>query len=100
MADRIASAHLVEAHYPDASAHLLLVLAGVPEADRPGIAAAIAEAVRFSGPEGVALDVAFLDRARPAPRRRRARRPPPRPPPSAGDERRGPGMDPARPPKL
>ena len=32
-----------------------------PEPDRPGIAAAIAEAVRFSGPEGVSLDVAFLD---------------------------------------
>ena len=100
MADRIASARLVEAHYADASAHPLLALAGVPEADRPGIAAAIAEAVRFSGPEGVALDVAFLDPGTPghaAAERVGLRLELPRP---ADAGRGGPGMDPARPPRL
>ena len=98
MADRLAGAHLVEAHYPDASAHLLLLLAGTPEPDRPGMAAAIAEAVRFSGPEGVALDVAFLEPGDPrhaAAERVGIRLDLPRPPP-----RPGPGMDPARPPRL
>jgi hypothetical protein len=61
MAGRIASAHLVAAHYPDAPARPLLALAGVSETDRPGVAAAIAEAVRFSGAEDAALDVAFPD---------------------------------------
>ena len=98
MADRLVSAHLVEAHYPDASARLLLVLAGAAEADRPGMAAAIAEAVRFSGAEGVGLDVAFLDPGTPrhaAAARTGIRLQLPRPP-----ARRGPGMDPDRPPKL
>jgi len=98
MADRLTGAHLVEAHYPDASAHLLLLLAGTPEPDRPGMAAAIAEAVRFSGPEGVALDVAFLEPGDPrhaAAERVGIRLDLPRPPP-----RPGPGMDPARPPRL
>jgi hypothetical protein len=98
MADRIASAHLVEAHYPDASARLLLVLAGTPEPDRLGIAAAIAAAVRFSGPEGVSLDVTFLEPGNPrhtAAARTGLRLDLPSPP-----ERRGPGMDPDRPPRL
>lgn len=98
MADRIASAHLVEAHYPDAPARLLLVLAGTPGTDRPGMAAAVAEAVRFSGLEGVALDVAFLEPGTPAhgsAERVGIRFELPRPP-----ARRGPGMDPGRPPKL
>ncbi len=100
MAGRIASAHLVEAHYADASAHPLLVLAGVPEGDRQGVAAAVAEAVRFSGPEGVALDVAFLEPGTPG--HAAAARVGLRLdlPPREELERRGPGMDPDRPPRL
>jgi hypothetical protein len=99
MADRIGSAHLVEAHYPDGSAHLLLVLAGTREADRAGMAAAIAEAVGFAGPEGVGLDVAFLEPGTPghaAAGRVGLRLELPAPPP----RRPGPGTDPDRPPAL
>jgi hypothetical protein len=59
MAGPVGQACLVEARYRDAGSGLLLALAGVPEAVRPGVAAAVAEAVRFSAAD-VRLDVAFL----------------------------------------
>lgn len=102
MADRATAAHLVEAHYADGSARLLLVLAGTPEADRGGIAAAIAEAVRFSGPEGVGIDVVFLEPGMPryeAAARTGIRLELPRPAARAAAQA-GPGTDPARPPRL
>ncbi len=99
MADVIATAHLVEARYPDAT-RLLLALAGVPDQARPAVAAAVNEAVRFTGLDGLTLDVTFLDPA--APGRDALERTglrmdvPAAPRPS----RSGPGLDPGRPPKL
>ena len=59
MAGVVGAAHLVEARF-DGGTALLLVLGGVPDAARGSVAAAIAEAVRFSGLDG-GLDVTFLD---------------------------------------
>lgn len=59
MADRLASAHLVSARIGDGPPGLLLALAGVPEPARPAMAAAVAEAVRFSGLDEATLDVTF-----------------------------------------
>jgi hypothetical protein len=59
MADRIATAHLVSARLADGAPGLLLALGGVPEPARGATAAAVAEAVRFSGLHEAALDVAF-----------------------------------------
>ncbi|MFT3974435.1 MAG: SseB family protein [Amaricoccus sp.] len=61
MADRLASAHLVSARLGDGPPALLLALVGVPVAARPAMAAAVAEAVRFSGLDDAALDVTFPD---------------------------------------
>jgi hypothetical protein len=65
MADAIATAHLVEARYP-ADSRLLLALGGVPESARPAVASAVAEAVRFTGLDDLALDVTFMDTDAPA----------------------------------
>lgn len=59
MADRVSRAHLVSARLGDGAPGLLLALIGVPEAARRAVAAAVAEAVRFSGLDEAALDVAF-----------------------------------------
>lgn len=100
MADLIETACLVEARYAEAHARLLLALGGVPEPARASVAAAVAEAVRFTGLDALALDVTFLDPG--APGRAAIERaglqlelPMPTTP-----ERRGPGMDPGRPPRL
>jgi hypothetical protein len=61
MAPVIDEAHLVEAEFEGGDHALLLVLFGVPEEARRDVAAAIGEAVRFSGVEHARLDVTFLD---------------------------------------
>ncbi len=98
LADVVATAHLAEARYP-AGTRLLLALGGVPEAARPAVAAAIAEAVRFTGLDGLDLDVTFTDPDSPgrAALERTGLRlhlPEPQTP------RPGPGMDRDRPPRL
>jgi hypothetical protein len=98
MADVVATAHLVEARLAGGTG-LLLALGGVPDGAREAAAAAIAEAVRFSGLDG-GLDVTFLDPGTPAHAavaRVGMRFELPRDTPPA---RRGPGMDPERPPRL
>lgn len=60
MTDAVTEAYLVAAKEPGAGAATVLVLAGVPGVARAGVAAAVAEAVRFTA--GAAeLDLAFLD---------------------------------------
>jgi hypothetical protein len=98
MAGLVGEACLVAARYRDAGSGLLLALAGVPEAARPGVAAAVAETVRFSAAE-VRLDVACFglespEWARLAAVGLRLDMPAPERAPL------GPGMDPARPPRL
>jgi len=103
MSTRIASAHLVSAEFADGRSGLLLALVGVPHEARPAVAAAISEAVRFSGMGKGGLDVTFpeegalsLARIRAAglmldlPRVEQVSRATPR----------APGSDPARPPIL
>ncbi len=87
MAPVIDAAWLVRAGSGDGEPGLLLVLVGVPEAARDGVAAAVAEAVRFA-PGGPGLDLVFL--APDAPALARVQRtgarlaiPAPPPPPSA-----------------
>ncbi|MEM8570847.1 MAG: SseB family protein [Pseudomonadota bacterium] len=60
MASLIGEAHLVEAEFADADHALLLVLFGVPDEARGEVAAAIGEAVKFSGVDHARLDVTFL----------------------------------------
>ncbi|WP_424931043.1 SseB family protein [Amaricoccus macauensis] len=62
----IDQAHLVEAEFSENDNALLLVLFGVPEGARKDVAAAIGEAVRFSGVEHARLDVTFLDNDAPS----------------------------------
>ncbi len=103
MSTRVASAHLVAATYGDGRAGLLLALAGVPPEARPAVAAAISEAVRFSGVEEGGLDVTFLDDGSPALARVRAAGLAldlPRTPRPAPDRPKAPGTDPDRPPIL
>ena len=59
MAAGIRSAHLVAARHHEGGEGALLALTGVPEAAQADVAAAVAEAVRFSGGATAALDVAF-----------------------------------------
>jgi hypothetical protein len=102
MAGVIGAAHLVEADYADGARGLLLVLGGVPEAAREGVAAGIAETVRLGG--GATLDVTFLAPDAPGLARAKARGltfelpRPAAPEPAAAP--RAPGMDPDRPPIL
>lgn len=103
MAGVIGAAHLVTADYADGRSTPLLLLAGVPEAARAGVAAAIAETARLSG-GGAALDLAFPEEGAPA--LAAARRhgltfelPEPAPAPEAAVPA-APGSDPARPPIL
>jgi hypothetical protein len=97
-AGRISAGWLAAAEYADGSAGLVLALDGVPAEAEPRVAAAIDEAVRFSGLEGVRLDVLFPGAAV---RDRIARvglafRPEVVPP----SDSTPPGSDPARPPRL
>lgn len=95
MADAVGTAHLVAS-----GGGLVLALGGVPEAARTGVAAAVAEAVRFTA-DAPEIDVAFVDAGSAAAAaiarfglrldlQRSAA------PPAAA----GPGMDPDRPPRL
>ena len=98
MAGVIAAAHLVAARFDDGRSGLLLALAGVPAPARPGVAAAVAEAVRLSGAGGGGLDLTFVEPGSPhaaaiAAAGLRLELPLPR-------VRPGPGLDPDRPPKV
>ncbi len=97
-AGRVNGAFLALAEYEGGSEGLVLAVAGVPEAGEEPVAAAIDEAVRFSGAEGVQLDVVFPGEAALA---RVARVGIAfRPEPPARPEPRAPGRDPAKPPRL
>lgn len=99
MAGVIEEAHLAEVHFHDGTEALLLALVGVPEIARSDVAAAIGEAVRFSGTEHARLDVTFIEAGTPMhsqigavsvrielPRHAPAPRPQPKPPGSDPDE--------------
>ena len=60
---RLEAAYLAGAEHEDGGEGLVLAFAGVPEAAEARVAAAIDEAVRFSGVEGVRLDVLFPGQA-------------------------------------
>ena len=100
MADAVATAHLVAASDSGGPAGAVLVLAGVPEAARRGVVAAVAEAVRFTA-EAPEIDLVFVEPGSPA--AAAAARAglrldlPARP---GGPAASGPGTDPARPPRL
>lgn len=103
MAGRIDGAVLVGTTFADARAGLLLALFGVAVPARDPVAAAIAEAVRFSGAETAALDVTFLEADDPRRARMEAvglRIDLPRATLHAPSEPAAPGRDPARPPIL
>lgn len=99
MADAVGTAHLVAADRPEGGRGVVLALTGVPEGARAGVAAAVAEAVRFTA-DAPDLDLAFLDagtEAAAAVGRAGLRLALPvveAPRPA------GPGMDPDRPPRL
>ncbi len=65
MAHLIGEAHLVESGFANADSRLMLGLVAVPEPARTDVAAAMAEAVRFSSSEAD-LDVTFLEKDSPA----------------------------------
>ncbi|PZQ48563.1 MAG: hypothetical protein DI556_13970 [Rhodovulum sulfidophilum] len=101
MAAVIGAAHLVEAEYADDDRGLLLMLAGVPEAARAGVAAGIAETVRLGG--GAALDLTFLAPDAPGLAAARAHGLTfdlPVAEVAAPEPPRAPGSDPAKPPIL
>ncbi len=101
MAEAIGGAHLVEAEYKDGARRPLLVLGGVPEAAREGVAAAIAETARLGA--GTTLDVTFLEADTPAlaaARRHGLTFELPTPAPEEPPRPSAPGMDPDRPPIL
>lgn len=102
MAGRIEAAWLAAVRLEDGAERLTLGIAGAPEAAQDAIAAAITEAARFSGVEGAAVDVAFLDPDAPAGAAfaRAGLVLAVAPPPAAPSMRQGPGRDPDRPPKL
>jgi hypothetical protein len=100
MAGLIARAWLARLRLADGE-RLTLALDGVPAAAEAAVAAAIAEAVRFSGAADAALDVTFLGpdgRLRAAFERHGLRIDLPAPPAPAPP--RPPGSDPDRPPIL
>jgi hypothetical protein len=63
------AAHLATAEHAEGDAGLVLALVGLPAAAEGPVAAAVDEALRFGGLEGVGLDLVFL--AADAPARRR-----------------------------
>ena len=96
MSDVVAAAHLASAG--DAG-EIVLVLTGVPETARAGVAAAVAEAVRFT--DGApAIDLTFVEPDSPG--AKAAARAGLRLdlPAQAVTPAAGPGLDPAKPPKL
>lgn len=104
MAGLIGAAHLISAEFADRGPALLLVLVDVPEPAQPEVAAAIDEAVRFSG-AGAGLDVTFLGAAAPLMERIAAlsiRIDLPAAPEAAAERPapKAPGSDPDRPPIL
>jgi len=103
MSTRIASAHLVAAEFVDDRSVLVLALVGVPSEARQAVAAAISEAVRFSGMEEGGLDVTFPEEGSPSLARIRAAGlmlDLPRAEPVTRAAPTAPGSDPARPPIL
>ncbi len=102
MAPVIGAAYLVTALFEGGAARPMLALVGVPEAARPGVAAALAEATRFGALE-TGLDVAFPEADAPAMdaiRRLGLEFELPRPEAPVSATPSAPGMDPARPPIL
>lgn len=97
MAAVIGEAWLVAADV-DRATGLLLALVGVAPAAQAGVAAGIAEAVRFGG--GTVLDVSFVDAGAPLDAVRRVGLRFELPRPTAPAAPRPPGRDPARPPIL
>ena len=103
MAEAIGAAYLVAAEFEGGAAGLLLVLVDVPQAALPRVAAAIGEAVRFSGLADQRLDVTFLGSNAPALAAVRGvglAFELPRPLAPAAVAPKPPGMDPDRPPIL
>ena len=103
MAALVGSAHLTTARHGDGSEGMLLALTGVPEPARAEVAAAVAEALRFSGAEAGTLDVTFPAEGGAAARAIAAagrRFDLPRQEEAPVPVRRGPGTDPDRPPIL
>jgi hypothetical protein len=103
MAAMIGQAHLVSARHDDGTESALLALVGVPEGRQADVAAAVAEAVRFSGAAGWRLDVVFPSQggaAAQAVARVGWRFELPRPAETRAGNRAGPGTDPDRPPIL
>lgn len=104
MASLIEAAHLAEAVFEaGGDPGLLLALEGVREAARADVAAAVAEAMRFSGFDAGGLDVTFV--APDAPLRAKLRAVGlgfylPRPAPDPETQPQAPGSNPARPPIL
>lgn len=102
MAGLIGAAHLVSADFAGDRSGLVLVLVGVPEGAQAEVAAALDEAVRFSGAGG-ALDVTFLATDSPQLGRIEGlsiRIDLPAPPAPVPSPRKPPGSDPDRPPIL
>lgn len=103
MSTRIDSAHLVAVEFAGGRFGLVLALAGVPPEARPAVAAAISEAVRFSGMDKGGLDVTFPEEGSPSIARIRAAGlmlDLPRVQPATRATPTAPGTDPARPPIL
>lgn len=101
MADAVPAAHLVAT---GEGSGLVLALTGVPEAARTGVAAAVAEAVRFTA-DAPSLDVTFVEAgsasaAAVARAGLRLDLPRPETEPETPPAAQGPGRDPARPPRL
>ena len=95
------AAWLVPATYQGgARGHLLAFVGAVPDA-QPGLAAAVGEALTFSGIEAGAMDVTFVEPGTPvAERLGRIGLAVPLPRPVAPEGPAAPGMDPDRPPRL
>lgn len=102
MTGMLGPAWLATLRLADGTERLALAVADAPEAARPAIAEAIAEALRFSGLDGAGLDVTFLEADAPARAAfdRVGLRFDPPPPPAPPDPPRAPGSDPDRPPRL
>jgi hypothetical protein len=103
LAGLAAEAWLARLTYDDGSERLALGVVGAPEAAETAVAAAIAEAARFSGAEAAAVDVLFVgaeSALRAAFARKGLRLEIPTPCASVPDTPRAPGTDPDRPPIL
>ncbi|HLS58610.1 MAG TPA: SseB family protein [Paracoccaceae bacterium] len=99
-AGRVSAAYLARAEYEGGGEGLVLAVAGVPGSGEAAVAAAIDEAVRFSGADGVRLDVIFPGEAALARISRVGIAFRPEPPEQPRRQPQAPGSDPARPPRL